>query len=245
MSEFRKKLVLDLLDFAKSGSDEHGKLPTERKLAQLFDVSRSQLREALIALETLGVIEIRERQGIFLTKYDISEFTVALSMLRDLPQNILTQTAEARMAVETQAAVLACSRRTEEDLTDLKNCLDHLDYFHSHIDNERAQAYWNKLFHTAIVKASHNIVLLRIFEGMLNVIEKAINIVRRSIVIESDTTYAELISKQHAIIFGAIKDMDPALCERVMREHISIGLQRQMLYVTSYFMDLEDTNSIG
>ncbi len=243
MSEFRKKLVLDLLNFAKNGSDQNGKLPTERELVRLFGVSRSQLREALIALETLGVIEIRERQGIFLTKYDISEFTVALSMLRDLPQNILSQTAEARLAVETQAAVLACSRRTEEDLADLKNCLDHLDYYHSHIDNESAQAYWNKLFHTAIVKSSHNIVLLRIFEGMLNVIEKAINIVRRSIVIEHDTTYATLIAQQHVSIFRAIKDIDPDQCEKIMREHISIGLQRQMLYVTSYFMNTDDTGS--
>lgn len=239
MSETRKKLVLDILEFIKKNADDSGKLPTEREIAKTFGVSRSVLREALIALETLGVIQIRERQGVFLSKYDLSEFTVALSMLRDLPQNILSQTAEARLAVETQAAVLACSRRTEEDLADLKGCLDQLEYLHTHIANESAQAYWNKLFHIAIVKSSHNVVLLRIFEGMLNIIEKTITIIRRSIVVENDLTYANLIARQHNDIYLAIRDKDEILCEKVMREHISLGFKRQMHYVAHYFVDFE------
>lgn len=245
MSEARKKLVLELLDFAKNNPNSSGKLPTEREIAQFFGVSRSLLREALIALEALGVVEIRERQGIFLLKYDLSEFSVALSMLRDLPNNILSQTAEARIAVETQAAVLACSRRTEEDIKDLKNCVDQLEYFHSHRGNENAQAYWNKLFHISVVKASHNIVLLRIFEGMLHIIEKTITIVRRSIVLEDDMTYANLISQQHTAIFESIRDRDEVLCEKVMKEHISLGLKRQMHYVSRFFVDFEsDTDSL-
>lgn len=237
MKTLRKKLVYEILDYIKTLSDDVEKLPTERELAQKFKVSRSLLREALVALETLGLLEIRERQGVYIIRHDFAEFTVALSMLSDFPQDILRQTAEARIAVETQAAMLACLRRTETDLESLKESFDHLEQLHANYSDDKApmQAYWNKIFHLSIVKASHNIVLQRMFEGMIHLIEKTIELIRNDIVMERDLAYADLIAQQHREIFEAIASRNSEVCERVMRKHIELGLDKQMKYVAHYF----------
>ena len=46
-----------------------GKLPTERRLAELTGLGRLSLREALIAMEGMGILEIRNRQGIYVNEF--------------------------------------------------------------------------------------------------------------------------------------------------------------------------------
>ena len=65
MNEQRKSLVKKIYQALKNGEISRGnQLMTERELAEKFGVKRSPLREALIVLETMGVIDIRGRQGI-------------------------------------------------------------------------------------------------------------------------------------------------------------------------------------
>ena len=67
-------VVQRILDLIKNGQLQAGeKLPSERDLAQLLDVSRPTVREALRALSILGVLEIRHGGGVFVTSLDASE----------------------------------------------------------------------------------------------------------------------------------------------------------------------------
>ncbi len=65
MNETRKDLIRRLTDLVSQGNVvTGGKLPPERELAALLGTTRPLLREGLIALEALGLLEIRDRQGI-------------------------------------------------------------------------------------------------------------------------------------------------------------------------------------
>lgn len=70
--ESKKKIVQDKLrELVSSGPFNEGdKLPSERELAQMLDVSRNVLREAVISMVAEGSLEVRERQGTFIKSLD-------------------------------------------------------------------------------------------------------------------------------------------------------------------------------
>ena len=68
MNEKRRQVIEKLLDKIQSGEIVAGdKLLPERRLAEVVGETRPVLREGLIALEAMGVLDIRDRQGIFLS----------------------------------------------------------------------------------------------------------------------------------------------------------------------------------
>ena len=80
-------------------------LLTEGELCEQFNVRRSLLREALVALETLGVIDIRERQGMFLMNRPTKMLSDSLDFLSDYSPSLLhDKSIETRMIIEPKAA---------------------------------------------------------------------------------------------------------------------------------------------
>lgn len=68
--------VLDEIDrmIKNDGLKSGDKLPSERHLSELLNISRSSIREALRALEILGVIETRRGEGTYLSDMDNNQF---------------------------------------------------------------------------------------------------------------------------------------------------------------------------
>ena len=80
----------------QGGYRQGGKLLPERELAALLATSRPLLREALISLEALGYLDIRNRQGIYMTGDVSSEALGALGRAQVWPMEILSQVMEGR-----------------------------------------------------------------------------------------------------------------------------------------------------
>ena len=114
----KKQLVQDkLVQLIKENKFSEGdKLPSERDLARLLNVSRNVLREAIVTLAGIGALEVRERQGIFVKKQDDFGITDNLQNLQALPSDLVTYQMEARIIISVPAARMAAERRTEEDL---------------------------------------------------------------------------------------------------------------------------------
>ena len=71
MNEKRKQVIEKLLEKIKSGDIvSNNKLLPERQLAEVLGETRPVLREGLIALDAMGVVDIRDRQGIFLSSHE-------------------------------------------------------------------------------------------------------------------------------------------------------------------------------
>ena len=88
------------------------RLPAERELAEAYDVSRPTIREAIIALEVRGRVEVKTSSGVFVTDSDKSD---------NLEKNISAfELTQARALVEAEAAALAAATINDEELAALK-----------------------------------------------------------------------------------------------------------------------------
>jgi DNA-binding FadR family transcriptional regulator len=133
------------------------RMPAERDLAQLLSVSRTTLREALIALELADVIEIRGGSGIFVRAARTPSFSLPDSgMLEDPgPFEVL----EARRAVEGEAAFNAAMKAHRSQIRSLEAVLGRID---GAADSELEEyARHDRAFHVQIAEMSANTILVR------------------------------------------------------------------------------------
>ena len=124
MNESRKILVEKVYAAIKDGSIvKDGKLPTEREMAALMTTSRTSMREALIVLETLGIIEVKGKQGLFVKDAGMGRLNQSLDLYATWPADIIPQIFQVRIMMESPAAGLAARNRTDADLAKMAECL--------------------------------------------------------------------------------------------------------------------------
>ena len=104
-------LVEQILGFVKAGRLKPGdKLPSERDLAERFEVSRPTVREAMRALSVLGIVEIRHGGGAFVTALRATELLGPLNFFLSLSEVSIEKLYEARRLIEGEICALAASR---------------------------------------------------------------------------------------------------------------------------------------
>jgi DNA-binding FadR family transcriptional regulator len=134
----------------------HARLPGERELAERIGVSRPSLREALIALETAGLIETRMGDGTYV-RQDLAPGPVFPLGNRDLGPGTLEQF-EARRALECGAAELAATRATPEQRVALRECLGRMSAL---VAAGVSAAAEHATFHLLLVDAAQNQIFAR------------------------------------------------------------------------------------
>lgn len=191
---------------------EGDRIPPERELGRLLGVGRASLREALKALEIMGMIEIRRGDGTFVCNR--SEFFSSPMLWSIVSSSTarVQELVEARRAMESELAALAAVRADESDLTRIANSLavqqkttDSPDQF-LEADLE---------FHMAIADAAHNGILL-------NTVQLIRNLMRQWI--ESTDRIPGIPAKalaQHKTIFKAISKKDPEAARSAMENHLT------------------------
>ncbi|MDR0843058.1 MAG: GntR family transcriptional regulator, partial [Acidobacteriota bacterium] len=131
MNPTRKDLIQRLSGLISQGEIvKDGKLPSERELAALMGTSRPLLREALISLEALGYLDIRDRQGIFLAEEAQTQFLKTFDQAHVWPMDILAQVMEIRQIMDPGSTALAALRCKDEDIAKLDECLAVLEKIH-------------------------------------------------------------------------------------------------------------------
>ncbi len=98
------------------------KLPPERELAAILQVSRPSLREALRALAIMNIIEIRQGDGTYVTSLDPGLLVEHLEFILSLDDSTFLQLLEARKIVEVGIASLAAQRITDVQIAELETC---------------------------------------------------------------------------------------------------------------------------
>jgi DNA-binding FadR family transcriptional regulator len=191
------------------------KLPSERDLAAEFGMSRGAVREALIRLDTLRIIESRPKSGIYLQPYGAARSIEAMVLFAEtntpLSAAEVAQSVELRSVLESEALRLACLRRTPEDLQRLQAILD---------QSEAAMASGGTLadldaeFHKAIVAATHNDVLLRFINVFYLMSRK-----RRETYFQAGGQ-SQRSHRQHQQLYRAIETHDAEAGGRILRRHL-------------------------
>ncbi len=144
-----------ICELIRHGSFQAGmRLPPERELAQQLGVSRPSLREALIALEIRGQVEIRMGSGGYVCDGGTGEGAPLVSM-GESPTELM----QARAAIEGCVIVLACTRLNAGGLARLQKSVDTMREL---IAAGRSPLEPDRQFHIALAEIAGNSVLTRL-----------------------------------------------------------------------------------
>ena len=134
------------------------RIPPERELASRLGVSRATLSQALVALEVIGVVEVRHGDGTTVTASPGGKRIIqAIRAHADrLPEII-----ETRDALETKIAALAALRRTDEDLARIDDALTAME---ADIEAGGRGVEGDERFHGAVTAAAHSLLLAHLMD---------------------------------------------------------------------------------
>src|SRR3989304_10553392 len=119
-----EKIVARILSLIKEKQLGPGdKLPPERELAAMMQVSRPSLRTALRALSHMNIIEIRQGDGTYVTSLDPQALIEPLEFVFSLDDSTFLELLEARKILEVGIAGLAARQITDEEIAGLEACL--------------------------------------------------------------------------------------------------------------------------
>ena len=191
----------------------NGKIPTETVLAEQLGVGRNTVREAVRALTHAGLLECRQGDGTYVRA--TSELSGA--MLRRLRQAEQLEILEVRRALEVESARLAATRRTDEDILRIEAALAKRDRAWE-LDDPDAFVEADLAFHKSVAHATHNLVLIDLYEDFSAALRASITAAGTSL----NKTYIP-----HDAIARAISSGDATAAERAghaCMEHILIAL---------------------
>ena len=218
IDEIQKQIIANLRELINFKNFESGdKLPSERMLSEKFNVTRSNLREALQALEYYGLVKSIPQSGTFVADIGITALNGMIDDILRLPTPSFKDLIEARIFLELKGVKLAALRRTENDLINMENALT--EYSEKVVRGEDALQE-DLLFHLAIAKASGNPTLNTF---MLKITPEIINNFEKYHVCDKDTAFKGI--QEHKAIIDGIREQNPEAARKAMKVHFKILYQ--------------------
>ena len=218
-----EKIAYEIECLIKEGYLKAGDtLRSERELAKKLGVSRVSLREALRYLQDQGIIFTKPGKGSLIIVNDVSEFKKYLVKAVELSQIISLDLMETRGVLERHNAYFAAERANKLDIQRMKEIL-HKQYRAFLNNNEEEEEIQDLQFHYAVARATHNVVIIRIFSSMREIMEKSMK--KRRIATLKDRKYAKLAYEEHEEIFSAIRGGHPEEASMLMFHHIQTFLE--------------------
>jgi GntR family transcriptional repressor for pyruvate dehydrogenase complex len=210
------RLYLAVVDYLREAIDSGvypvgGRLPSERELAEELGVSRPVVREAIIVLESRGLVQTRHGAGVFVQTAAESHSDVSVDSDSG-PFEVI----EARRLLEGETAALAAELVTERQIAELQRLIDRIgDMRLDEATREKA----DRAFHVALVRVTDNDVLV----GM---VEKLWDMRYQSALCEyffrrARESGIEPPVDEHQKVLDALKARDPEAARAAMREHLA------------------------
>lgn len=187
------------------------RLPPERDLAEKFVVSRTSVREALRALESLGLIEIRPGEGTFIREVSIDALVEPLALLMTSQREAIGELFEARRLLEPALAALAAARATHDEIQEMNRILEEQA---GEIAAGRTGLGQDAAFHAAIGAAANNRAITRIAHAIMDLLtqsrEESLNTPGRP----------RRSHQDHRRILAAIRAHDERAARQAMLDHL-------------------------
>jgi len=194
------------------------KLPPERELVKILEISRSSLREAIRALEMIGVINVTQGKGMIIESSKISNSIIkplAFSII--LNKNTFLELFEARKLIEVECAGLAAERITTSELKKVKEIYNLLI---KHQNNREKSIKYEIKLHEEITEIAKNNVL----GDILSSIKKLLRESRDTTVPSQGVTLKTINCHEKLIQAFEVKDASKA--RKLMFEHLDIVSKR-------------------
>ncbi|MEU0248551.1 FadR/GntR family transcriptional regulator [Streptomyces sp. NPDC006235] len=210
---------------------EGDRLPTEVELVKQLGVSRTVVREALSRLRNAGLIEPRQGIGVFV----LPRRTRPLDLdAADTKAKVL-QIVEVRRAMEGEAASLAATRATPQDLARMREALDTIDSAVAAggdgVDEDLA-------FHRSIAESTGNAVMVSTVRYLGDVSRSGIRVTRANEARRND--FIEAVRDEHHAILAAIEAGDPEAARAAARRHMKHAAGRLQDADDGFWTETED-----
>lgn len=187
------------------------RLPPERQLAESLGVGRSAVREALAALEILGLVQVRPGSGTYI-RDSISELLpTTLSWGLMLSAGHTAQLSEVRSALEVRAAVLAAERVDESGAAALRS---HLDAMEARTGDLSAFVEADAAFHVELARLAGNEVLSDLLQTVRSLLRVWVERGLRS------GEQAATACREHRAVYEAVAARDPRAAAEAMGVHM-------------------------
>ncbi len=207
-----QKIADQLRAYIAQGDFSAGsRLPPERDLTQLLGVSRPSLREALVALEIEGAVEIKMGSGVYVRKPPTAAQPTRLP-LGESPSELM----QARALIEGESVVLACLHGKKSDHRYLQACIDAM---RASIAQGQAPLEDDRKFHQRLAKMSGNGALVRIITTLFDERHTPLS-AHLSKHAENRLTWEAAVS-EHEAILAAVARQDVLGAQTAMRLHLS------------------------
>lgn len=194
-----------IIDLIQEGTFSPGsRLPSERELSERFCVSRVTVREAEIALQAKGLIEIRTGSGVYVSKQ--------ISQPSEIHSITAFELTEARSVIESESAALAAQNISDQDLQKLDALIADM----ASTDGAIATAADNE-FHITIAEATGNNAIVYSIKSLWKLRSEMPEVKNAyESVCQLDTTSRV---QEHRIIYDALKARNPVAARQAMRAH--------------------------
>ncbi len=192
------------------------RLPTERELAEEFEVSRPTVRSALQSLSAMGIVRSRKGAGTFIQGGPPTLGGEPLRLLADLHDFTSEEMFEARGALEVAGAGLAALRSTPSQREQMAT---ELTGMFSSLDDPEAFLVHDIRFHRAVASGSNNAVIGTLVEMVSSLVFERR---RKTIVRARDLRES---AEMHRRIFDAVRARDATNARATMAVHLRLALE--------------------
>jgi GntR family transcriptional repressor for pyruvate dehydrogenase complex len=216
VSERKKYLYNDVIEkiqemILRGELNVGDRLPSERRLSEIFKVSRNCIRQAIQALAEKNIVESRRGDGTYLRAPDPSLIADSFAQAIQTQKEILKDIIEFRLLFEPQIAYLAAKNITRQELDRLKIIV--CDQERKILKGEQ-DGHLDAEFHLGLAEASKNKIIQKLFMTLNDILNES-----RSEFLQSDARIKSSVIG-HFKIIDALEEANPEAAFDAMKEHL-------------------------
>lgn len=209
IEHFRKRII--------SGDLKPGdKLPPEREIADMLEVSRHSVREAIRIMDMTGIISSRQGSGNYITCEFQKSITETFAMMAAMNQIDYRQISQVRYSLERLALSLALDHGGKRSIKQMEECVARLDKS----TDDRVNAELDKRIHYTLAEASGNTLLLNVLEACSGVIDEFIKDMRYEILRTEERK--GMLNECHRELVQAMREKNEEKGQKALKKHFEM-----------------------
>jgi GntR family transcriptional regulator, transcriptional repressor for pyruvate dehydrogenase complex len=211
-----EQVIEQIKEMIVSGKLKRGdRLPPERELVEHLQVSRTSIREAIRALQIIGLVECKQGGGNFIKESFENSLFEPLSIMFVLQNSKPEEILELRKIVEVETAALAAVKIRDKELKEIQEIIDQMKAS----SDEELDAKLDKELHYRIAHASGNFLVVNILSAISSLIDSFIKDARDMILKQKENK--EILLGHHESLYNALQAHDKSKAAKVMIKHLN------------------------
>jgi GntR family transcriptional regulator, transcriptional repressor for pyruvate dehydrogenase complex len=212
-----EEIISEIIQYIQEENIKPGdKLPTENEFVEIFQVSKTAIREALSVLVAKGIIEKRSGVGSILKEINGSKVIEPFTQKLMMEEQTLKEILEFRRGIEIEATALAAQRASREQLEAIENA--HLELIEVN-HNGGIGIEEDYRFHSLIIISSGNSIYQTIFDMISPKFLEALRVSKNQSK-RLSKSYLEDTHQEHERILNALKKRDAVEARLAMLDHL-------------------------